>query len=73
MQDFELSFSDFIDGEEYEQAQNAMFYLVRKAFKAGWLAAEGEPPKPATATQLFGTKYGSPPDGGDIKGFAECE
>jgi len=45
MQDFEGSFSTFIDGTEYDKAEDAIFSLVRTAFKAGWLAAGGELPK----------------------------
>ena len=47
MQDFELSFSAFIDSDckEYDQAHAALFSLARIAFKEGWLAAGGEPPQ----------------------------
>jgi len=45
MQDFEGSFSTFIDGTEYDKAEEAIFALVRMAFKAGWLAAGGELPE----------------------------
>jgi len=43
--DFEKSFGDFIDRREYDKAQNALFEMVRIAFKAGWEAAGGDPPK----------------------------
>jgi len=42
MQDFEGSFSTFIDGTEYDKAEDAIFALVRTTFQAGWLAAGGE-------------------------------
>ncbi|MCL2842783.1 MAG: hypothetical protein FWE28_04860 [Oscillospiraceae bacterium] len=42
MKEFESSFSDFIDGQEYDKAEDALFSLVRMAFKAGWQAAGGE-------------------------------
>ena len=47
MQDFELSFSNFIDSDckEYDRAYDAILTLARKAFKEGWLAAGGPPPK----------------------------
>jgi len=54
MKDFEGSFSNFIDGTEYDKAEDAIFALVRTAFQAGWLAAGGESPKPATQIE---TKY----------------
>lgn len=44
--DFEKAFSDFIDRREYDQAENALFSMVRVAFVAGWLAAGGSPPQP---------------------------
>ena len=42
MKNFEQLFSDFIDGTEYDKAEEALFSLIRMAFKAGWLAAGGE-------------------------------
>ncbi len=42
--DFEKSFSDFIDRREYDQAENALFSMVRISYSAGWLAAGGNPP-----------------------------
>ena len=42
MQDFEKSFSEFIDRREYDEAENALFSIVREAFKAGWHASCGE-------------------------------
>lgn len=44
--DFEEAFSDFLDRREYDQAENALFSIVRIAYMAGWLAAGGEPPPP---------------------------
>ncbi len=35
---FEQAFSEFIDLNEYEQVENALFSVVRSAFKAGWSA-----------------------------------
>jgi len=40
---FEKAFSDFLERKEYEEAEEALFYSIRTAFKAGWLAAGGEP------------------------------
>ena len=44
--DFEKAFDSFIDRREYDQAENALFSMVRIAFLAGWKAAGGEPPQP---------------------------
>ena len=44
--DFEKAFSDFLDRREYDQAENALFAMVRISFLAGWKAAGGDPPKP---------------------------
>ena len=44
--DFEKAFSDFLDRHEYDQAENALFAMVRISFLAGWKAAGGDPPKP---------------------------
>ena len=41
MQDFEKSFSDFLDGKEYDESEEALFSMLRIAYKAGWLAAGG--------------------------------
>lgn len=43
---FEKAFSDFLDRREYDQAENALFSMVRIAFLAGWKAAGGEAPPP---------------------------
>ena len=40
--DFEKAFGDFLDRREYDQAENALFAMVRIAFLAGWKAAGGE-------------------------------
>jgi len=42
--DFEKAFGDFIDRREYDEAETALFSLVRFSFKAGWEAAGGDPP-----------------------------
>ena len=44
--DFERAFSDFLDRREHDQAENALFTMVRISFLAGWKAAGGDPPKP---------------------------
>ena len=49
---FEKALSDFIDRREYDEAQSALFDLVRISFKAGWQAAGGNPPLPQPVIQL---------------------
>ena len=41
---FELAFSEFLEQEAYDQAQAAIFTLVRAAFLAGWKARECQRP-----------------------------
>ena len=41
MQDFEKSFSDFLDSKEYDKSEEALFSMLRIAYKAGWVAAGG--------------------------------
>ena len=51
--DFEKAFGDFLDRREYDQAENALFSMVRIAFLAGWQAAGGNPPPPQNIFQLI--------------------
>ena len=37
--EFEKSFGDFLEQNEYEQAESAIFALVRATYTAGWNAA----------------------------------
>jgi len=50
--DFEKAFGDFLDRREDDQAENALFAMVRIAFVAGWKAAGGNPPKPQKILEL---------------------
>ena len=54
--DFEKAFSDFIDRREYDEAQGALFDMVRISFKAGWQAAGGNPPAPQPIIELLPKK-----------------
>ena len=54
---YEKSFSDFLERKEYDQAQNALFEIVRAAFTAGWLAAGGEALQPQ---RIFEIVYKNP-------------
>ena len=51
--DFEEAFSHFLDRREYDQAENALFAMVRIAFLAGWKAAGGDPPQPQKIFQIM--------------------
>ena len=53
MPDFEQAFGDFIDRREYDQAENALFSMVRISFRAGWMAAGGEAPPPQKVVELL--------------------
>lgn len=44
--EFEQAFSAFLDSREYDQAEEALFSLLRRAFAAGWRAAGGTPEQP---------------------------
>lgn len=43
---FEKAFSDFLERREYDEAESALFEMVRISFLAGWKAAGGEIPVP---------------------------
>jgi len=40
---FEKAFDAFLEKHEYDAAEDALFYLARSAFYAGWQAAGGAP------------------------------
>ena len=50
---FEKAFSDFLDSREYDQAENALFSIIRISFIAGWKAAGGEAPFPQKIISLM--------------------
>ena len=39
--EFEAALSEFLDRHEYDDAEAALFTIVRAAFLAGWRAARG--------------------------------
>ena len=51
--EFEKAFDNFLDRREYDQAENALFSMVRIAFTAGWKAAGGDPPPPQKVFTLM--------------------
>ena len=56
--DFEDAFSKFLERTEYDEAEAALFAIVRLSFQAGWRAAGGEPPVPQRIFELI---YGKTP------------
>ena len=48
--EYEEAFGRFLERAEYDEAEDALFSLVRAAFQAGWLAAGGEE---SAATRMF--------------------
>ena len=50
---FEKTFNDFLERKEYDEAENALFEIVRAAYAAGWLAAGGEALKPQKLFELL--------------------
>lgn len=51
--DFEAAFGDFLERHEYDDMEALLFSLVRAAFRAGWEAAGGTPPKPEPILTLL--------------------
>ncbi len=51
--EFEKCFADFLDRHEYDDAENALFAMVRIAFSAGWQAAGGAPPQSERIYELL--------------------
>ena len=51
--DFEEAFSSFLERKEYDEAESALFSMVRIAFLVGWKAAGGEPPVPQKLFELI--------------------
>ena len=39
--EFDKAFSEFLDDEQYERTNDALFDLIHTAFAAGWKAALG--------------------------------
>lgn len=60
--DFEEAFCSFLERREYDEAESALFSMVRTAFLAGWKSAGGEPPVPQKLFEVIrcGTDH---PDG----------
>lgn len=48
--EFEKAFSDFLESDTYDHAEDALFSIVRLAFTAGWLSASERPPQPENQT-----------------------
>ena len=39
--EFDKAFSEFLDDDQYEKVNDALFELIQTAFAAGWRAAMG--------------------------------
>ena len=39
--EFDKAFSEFLDDDQYEKVNEALFELIQTAFTAGWKAAMG--------------------------------
>ena len=50
--DFEIAFGDFLERQEYDDVESRIFSLVRAAFRAGWDAAGGVPPRAEPVIRL---------------------
>lgn len=50
---FEQAFGDFLERREYDQAEQALFSMVRIAFLAGWKAAGGHAPPPQPIIEIM--------------------
>ena len=51
--ELEEAFSNFLDRHEYDEAETALFSVVRLAFVAGWRAAGGTPPQAERIYELL--------------------
>ena len=51
--EFEKAFGDFLERYEYDDMQNTIFTMTRKAFEAGWQAAGGESLPPQEIYKLI--------------------
>ncbi len=51
--EFEKAFDYFLYRQEYDEAESALFAIVRAAFLAGWESAGGKPPKPQKVIELY--------------------
>lgn len=49
---FEKALGDFIERQEYDHAETALFSMVRISFLAGWQATGGNPPKPQKIIEI---------------------
>lgn len=59
--EFEKSFSDFLDSKEYDQAEEALFSMARIAYIAGWKAAGGDTSQPHKTLELVHSDQVNPP------------
>lgn len=58
--EFKAAFSCFLERHEYDDAESALFEIVRVAFLAGWRAAGGECPSAERIFQVLGSPEKNP-------------
>ena len=49
----EFAFSQFLERQEYDEAEAALFAIVRAAFLAGWKAAGGTMPEKQDVVRIL--------------------
>ncbi len=57
--EFESAFDRFLERQEYDEAESALFTIVRAAFLAGWKSAGGELPQPQKVIELYRSTSGT--------------
>ena len=57
--EFEEAFNNFLERREYDEAETALFDMMRAAFLAGWKSAGGEPPQPHRIFELIDCNGGA--------------
>ena len=62
--EFEEALDNFLEGDEAEEAHQALYDIIRAAFLAGWRSAGGDPPQEQKLFELIpGGKPLEPPKG----------
>lgn len=51
--EFEEALDNFLEGDEAEDAHQALYDIIRAAFLAGWRSAGGDPPQEQKLFELI--------------------
>ena len=51
--EFEEALDNFLEGDEAEDAHQALYVIIRAAFLAGWRSAGGDPPQEQKLFELI--------------------